>query len=253
MGLQGRISVRTNIVRVSTHSPLPRPVRVAFASDFHAGATTHPQMLVDACRALAALEPDVLLLGGDFVSVRAQYMAELTAALTLVAAPHGCFAVLGNHDLRANAAQVAAGLSAGGIELLVNRHVALTIDGCVLSICGLDDPIRGQPRADVAMNGAPGIRIVLMHSPDGLLSIGARAFAVAVCGHTHGGQVALPNGTPLLLPKGRLSRRYPSGRFDLADGEGGGIRTLIVSRGVGCSTLPIRLFAPPEVHLISLE
>ena len=251
LGLQGRITVRTD--RVSLPHPAPRrPIRVAFASDFHAGATTDPRVLRDACRALSDMNPDLLLLGGDFVSVRAAYITELAPLLTTVHAAHGCFAVFGNHDLRANAEHIASELSSRGISLIVNRRVSLTIQGTEIALCGLDDSIAGQPRGDV-LDGGSGIRLVLMHSPDGLLSIGERPFDVALCGHTHGGQIAAPGGFPLLLPHGRLNRRFPSGRFELPTGAGGKRRLLIVSRGVGCSTLPIRLFAPPEVHLVIIE
>ena len=50
-----------------------------------------------------------------------------------------------------------------------------------------------------AFAGAGGLRVVLMHAPSGLLDIGVEAFTVAVCGHTHGGQVALPSGRPLVV------------------------------------------------------
>ena len=96
------------------------------------------------------------------------------------------------------------------------------------------------------MSGVAGTTIVLMHSPDGLDAIGDRPFDLALCGHTHGGQVALPWGTPLLVPGGHLNRTYCAGRFAVGPG---GKSTLLVSRGVGCSTIPVRMFATPEVHL----
>jgi uncharacterized protein len=130
--------------------------------------------------------------------------------------------------------------------MLDNEHVRLPAPYDRLTICGLDDPTRGDPEPELALDPADGIRIVLMHSPEGLTHIGQRDFGLALCGHTHGGQVALPGGRPLLVPSGKLNRRYASGRFDLACENAG---TLIVSNGVGCSTIPIRLFAAPEVHL----
>jgi predicted MPP superfamily phosphohydrolase len=89
-----------------------------------------------------------------------------------------------------------------------------------------------------------------MHGPDGLLALGDRRFELAFCGHTHGGQVALPGGTPILIPGGALNRTYSNGLFDVRGAGAGG--KLLVSRGVGCSTLPVRLFAPPEVHLCEI-
>jgi uncharacterized protein len=247
-GLQGHFETSTLVVDAGRRARHPgaQPLRIAFASDFHAGATTHPALLSTACGALASLEPDVLLLGGDFVSVRAAYIDRLAPRFAEIPAPFGKFAVMGNHDLRANRAQVVRALERAGIQLLTNAHQTLRPPFHDVTICGLDDPTRGNPRADLALDGAPGTRIVLMHSPDGILSIGDRAFDLALCGHTHGGQIAAPWGQPLVVPSGRFSRQYCSGRFEL---EGTRPRMLLVSRGVGCSTIPVRLFAPPQVHL----
>jgi predicted MPP superfamily phosphohydrolase len=252
IGLQGRIRTSTMTLRARrSESPAAadsdrRPLRIAFASDFHAGATTDPRLLVEAFAALAALNPDVLLLGGDFVTVRARYIDQLAPLIAAIRAPHGKYAVLGNHDLRANRLLVTSELERAGVEMLANRHVTLASPFDDVSICGLDDPTRGSPRADLALERATGTRIVLMHSPQGMEELEDHPFDLALCGHTHGGQIALPSGTPVVVPEGQLNRRYPSGRFDVG---GPGARTLLVSRGVGCSTVPVRLFAAPEVHL----
>jgi hypothetical protein len=92
------------------------------------------------------------------------------------------------------------------------------------------------------------VRIVLMHAPSGLLDIRDHPFAVALCGHTHGGQIALPNGRPLIVGHGRLSREYSAGRYTL-----GGGRTLLVSRGVGCTAMPLRLNAAPSILVCTVH
>jgi uncharacterized protein len=221
-------------------------LRIGFASDFHAGATTHSELLADACNALAAFEPDILLLGGDFVSVRASYIDRLAPLIAAIDAPFGKFAVLGNHDLRADHRLVVKELEAAGVRMITNEYVTLGAPFNDVSICGLDDPTRGTPRADNALDGAEGTRIVLMHSPEGLKAIGDRRFELALAGHTHGGQVALPGGRPVLVPGGHLNRVYCSGCFQVGVDAP---RMLLVSRGVGCSTIPLRMFAAPEVHL----
>ena len=245
-GLQGRLRTTTTTVETPAGPTRSRPLRIAFASDFHAGATTHPRLLADACEALDRFEPDVLLLGGDFVSVRASYIDRLAPGLAAVRAPLGKFAVLGNHDLRANSAEVVQALENAGVRMLTNTRVTLPAPFDDVVLCGLDDATRGAPRADLALDGADGTRIVLMHSPEGLHALDDRPFALALCGHTHGGQVALPWGTPMLVPGGELNRRYHQGRFAVGAGNES---TLLVSRGIGCSTIPVRLFAAPEVHL----
>ena len=247
LGLQSGRPVHVDTVGVPvSRTNGVRPLRVAFASDFHAGATTSSRVLAKACAALDALEPDVLLLGGDFVSVRADDIHALAPLLAKVRAPLGKFGVFGNHDLRANRGVLAEALAAAGVRMLVNEVVRLPAPHDDVSIVGLDDPIRGTPRGEV-LDETDGMRILLMHAPDGLLAAGNRHFDLALCGHTHGGQIVLPGGVMPYLPHGTLSREYPVGVFQLE-----GDRTLLVSRGVGCSTVPVRFSCPAEIHVVTL-
>jgi len=247
MGLQGGLRCVESTVAVRGRAADAAPLRIAFASDFHAGPTTDPRQLRAACEALTAFRADVLLLGGDFVSVRAGYIDLLAPLLAEIPAPLGKFAVLGNHDLRANHPVIVRWLEEAGVEMLTNRRTRLPAPFDDIAICGLDDVTLGNPNPSLSVDEPAGMRVVLMHSPEGLLALGDRDFDLALCGHTHGGQVAFPSGRPVLIPGGELNRRYPSGLFQLSENGG---RTLLVSRGVGCSTLPVRLFAQAEVHLV---
>ena len=250
LGLHGSLTLEQRLVRVGRRPGAP-PLRVAFASDFHGGPSTHPKHIERALVLLAAAKPDVLLLGGDFVSLNVGYADEVARALGAIPAPLGRFAVLGNHDYRRHRAPIVArSLESNGIEVLRNTNVHLPPPHDDVWICGLDDVELGEPDADAAVNGADGVRVVLMHGPDGLLPLGNRRFELALAGHTHGGQVALPGGTPIILPGGALDRRYSHGFFHVRQDPLGAY--LLVSRGVGCSALPIRLFADPEVHLVEL-
>ena len=239
------------IVRATRHSisinhgsaPMP-PLKVAYASDFHAGPATDPEVLHAACAQLRAASPDVLLLGGDFVTVMPTEIDWLAKELGSIPAPLGRFAVLGNHDWWCDAAYVVRKLEEAGIKVLTNRNVRLQPPYDRVWICGLDDHWCGAPDAAAAVSNARDVRILLMHSPSGLLDLAGERFDLAFCGHTHGGQLALPGGIPIVVPYGRLSRKYSRGRFQLADD-----RTLIVSVGLGCVLLPLRLFAQPEVIL----
>lgn len=237
---------------VEVDLPAPRaglpPLRIAFASDFHAGPTTHPATLVAACDALARLEPDLLLLGGDFVSLNARHIQPLATLLGQVPVRLGRFAVLGNHDLWADDEPIVRHLSGAGIHVLINANWRLPPPYEHVWLCGLDDPSAGQPDATAALTGADGVRLMLMHSPEGLESLMHARFDLALCGHTHGGQIAWPSGKPIWVPPGHWNRRYPFGRHQL-DAPGA---VLIVSRGVGYGGLPLRLFAPAEVVTITI-
>ena len=249
LGLQPDPQLRTHTLELPGRTTDAPPLRVGFATDFHSGPTTHPGVIERACRVLADARPDVLLLAGDFVELHARHIDRLVPLLTAIPAPLGRFAVLGNHDLMGDDAYVAERLQAAGIQLLTNRSMPLPPPHDDVWLCGLDDPTRGEARADCALDGVPGSRVVLMHSPDGLLTIGDRPFDLALCGHTHGGQIVLPTGHVPYMPEGDLNRRFPRGVFQLGPN---GRRTMLVSRGVGCSTVPVRIYARPEVHLCTL-
>jgi predicted MPP superfamily phosphohydrolase len=242
MGMPLSPRVRRLTIALPEGPPAGRRLRIAYASDFHAGPATHPALLAAACAALRDAQPDLLLLGGDFVGADAAAVDVLAPLFREIPAPLGRLAVLGNHDWWSSPTRIRDALTAAGVQVLINRNVRLPPPFERVWICGLDDHLAGVPDADATLASAAGVRVVLMHSPSNLLDLGRHRFDLALCGHTHGGQIALPGGIPLLLPKGRLSRRHSRGRYDL---DGGGI--LIVSVGVGCTLLPFRAFAHPEI------
>jgi predicted MPP superfamily phosphohydrolase len=248
LGVQPEVTTTRYDIPILNPPGSLRPLRVAFASDFHAGPTTNPALLHAACDALQGAAPDVLLLGGDFVSVVPSEVEWLAAELGRIPAPFGRFAVLGNHDWCSDAPYVIRSLEREGIQVLINQNVRLPEPFDQVWICGLDDHGYGNPDPTGAVAGAAGIRIVLMHAPSGLLDLGQERFELALCGHTHGGQIALPSGAPIITPHGRLSRQYPRGRFELSNN-----RTLIVSVGLGCVVLPLRFFANPQIVLCDVR
>jgi predicted MPP superfamily phosphohydrolase len=247
LGLHGALAVVTHDIVVSSASALPRPLTIAFASDFHAGPTTHPDIFHHLADALIDCSPDVLVLGGDFVSCRARYLPRLLEPLARHRPWLGTYAILGNHDVWADADSITRQLDAAGITVLTNCSAKLAAPFEDVTLCGIDDPWVGEPDLPRAFAAAGKVRVFLLHSPDGLVLLRGQRFDLALAGHTHGGQVALPGGIPILTGGGPLSRRYSRGRFELS-GNG----PLIVSRGVGCSNLPIRWNSDPELTLCRL-
>jgi uncharacterized protein len=247
-GLHGKLRVTTHEVLIAKDARPDEPLVIAFASDLHAGPTTHPEIFSDLFDRLAEIRPHVLLLGGDFVSGKAIYAEALAEHLARCTPPMGKYAVLGNHDLWADEVQLTQLLAAAGVEVLVNRNMSLAAPFDSVSICGIDDPWTGNADATQAFKDAAQIRIFLTHSPDGLLLLNDEKFDVGFAGHTHGGQIALRDGTPLFVAEGPLSRAYSQGKFEI---EGNG--PLIVGRGIGCSNLPIRINADPELVICVLR
>jgi predicted MPP superfamily phosphohydrolase len=230
--------------RVTRHAPR---LRLAFVSDLHLGPTTASATLDAAFAQLAAARPDALLLGGDYVFLEAtpEKARELEQRVASVPA-RVKLAVLGNHDLWARHARLERALERAGARVLVDECARLPTPHEDVAVVGLDDPWTGRrdpARAFSARRGAA-FTIALCHSPDGLPWIAGRGVDLFVCGHTHGGQIALP-GRPLYVP-GRMGRRYPAGIFRVHDAD------VIVSRGVGATELPVRAFAPPDVVIVDI-
>ena len=247
LGGLGRVAVNRHAVALAPEQRLARPLRIAFASDFHAGPTTDPALFDDLLAALAREQPDVLLLGGDYVSFDAHHVDALRGFLHAARAPLGTFAVLGNHDIWNGRARIEATLAASGVEVLVNRSAALPAPFAQVSVCGIDDPWTGLPSAEAAFSGAGPVRIYLMHSPDGLFRLDGQRFDLGLAGHTHGGQIASRTGTPLFRPSGPCSREYCHGRYEIQDNG-----PLLVGRGIGCAGIPLRLNADPELLICTL-
>jgi predicted MPP superfamily phosphohydrolase len=232
---------------------LPKPLgsapqlRLGFAADFHAGPLTPPDSIRAACEALTAAKPDLILLGGDFVTVAPRHVTRVQELIGGLRAPLGVFAVLGNHDHWAGAQVVEAALRDAGVEFLINRSHRLRAPFENVLLAGLDDHLTGHPDPEGPQWDPTATTILLIHSPSGLLDAGDRPFDIALAGHTHGGQIHLPGGFAPVVPKGAFSRRYLAGRYALP----GGAR-LLVTVGIGNSSIPIRLGPVPEVLICDL-
>jgi predicted MPP superfamily phosphohydrolase len=223
------------------------PLKLAFASDLHIGPLTSPRLLDRAFEALAAFEADVLVLGGDYVSLEVTAAAGERLRQLVASVPAATkVGVLGNHDLWTDHGLVERALAAGGVRVLVNESLRLPPPHDDVAIVGLDEPWCGAPDPDRAFADvtAP-VRVAVTHAPEGHPFIAGRGAALMLCGHTHGGQVALPSGPVVVY--GPLGRKYPTGLYDV-DGL-----HLYVSRGLGNVDVPLRWNAPAEVALFTLS
>lgn len=260
---------RPRIVRHEIADPrwtLP-DLTVAVLADLHVCRPWTPLSAVARIVAATnALRPDLILLPGDFIAdrnlpARSVPAEEIVAALSPLAAPLGVAAVLGNHDWwdcrlsrRTGYARnaVAEALEASAIRLLSNGAVRLD-HGPGFWLVGLDSqcalrrlghPGLHDPGTAFAAVPAGAPAILMAHEPDYFAEGDGRAF-LQISGHTHGGQVNLAGWRPL-TPSAYRSR-YGWGHVR-EDG-----RHLIVSGGIGYSGLPLRVFQPPEITLVSLR
>jgi predicted MPP superfamily phosphohydrolase len=228
-------------------------VRAGVLSDLHAGV---PHMGLQAIRRaideLNAREPDVHLLLGDYLDasqfLRRDLAPERVAEeLGRLRAPLGTVAVVGNHDWRSSGDRMWRALQDVGITVLEDRAVELHAPGGSFWVAGLGDLRHRRPDIGAALRDVPRDApvLVLSHDPDMFPGVPTRV-SLTLAGHTHGGQVAIPLLRRPLMPS-YYGERYARGHVV----EHG--RHLLVTSGLGTSGLPIRLFAPPEVHVLTLR
>jgi predicted MPP superfamily phosphohydrolase len=249
IGLQGTLEIAEHVFRVRRSRGAPAKLRIVFVSDFHAGPTVHRSLLADTFSAIEEAHGDLLLLGGDFVSFHAKYVTELVEPLRRIEPPLGKYGVLGNHDLLGDDAYITARLHDAGVKILVNENVRLAAPHDDVWICGLDDWNEGQPDARKAFQGATGTRVLLAHQPDALSVLEGESFDLGLFGHVHGGQFLLRNRRPVIRHRGPISRLYMHGGVFHTGVDN---RPVLVSRGIGTSTLPGRRHADPQVHICTL-
>ncbi|MFT5685660.1 MAG: putative MPP superfamily phosphohydrolase [Myxococcota bacterium] len=247
--LPGRSVVHPQHLDLRILPPGTPPLRLAFLSDLHIGPTTPPALLDAAFACVTDWAPDILALGGDYVFLEASEAVAAELSRRVAAVPAAVkVAVMGNHDLWTFHHRLEDALTRAGATVLTNDALRLPAPHADVALLGIDDPWTGSPDAETAVTacGDASVRIALSHSPDGVPLLSESRADLILCGHTHGGQIALPGGVPLVVP-GPMGKVWPWGLHRLADGW------LFVSRGLGGVEIPMRSFAPPDVALITLR
>jgi len=222
--------------------------RIALVTDLHAGPCVPPWWLEHVAGQVAALDPDVIALGGDFVSHARSDLDGLEGVLQQFRARDGVIAVLGNHDHWIGAEHVVPVLERGGARVLMNEHVVIRRGPHALAIAGVDDFSHGAVRLDDALAGIPldVPRVLLSHNPDLVEYIPQDVRVdVMLSGHTHNGQLHLPLVGPLTVPS-QFGATYLHGLKRCRSTQ------LYVSAGVGMASIPWRWGNPPELPLIEL-
>jgi predicted MPP superfamily phosphohydrolase len=223
-------------------------MRIGFITDTHVGPFISPDDLARATKLIADERPDLILLGGDYVSESARYTASAVEIIWELVreTPLGGYAVLGNHDLSVSRTRVGEALRAIGIPVLRNQAVSVGYNGDELWIGGIDETLLGDPKPDLTFAQVPAgaAAIALWHEPQFAEQAAAQGAFLQLSGHTHGGQIRIPGVGPVGLPVD--GKRYVIG---LENAAGMAIYT---ARGVGVYRPPLRFNCPPEVTLVTL-
>ncbi|HEX3029240.1 MAG TPA: metallophosphoesterase [Clostridia bacterium] len=223
--------------------------RIVYASDIHCCKFFTAKRVAALVRKINSLKPDIILLGGDYVSNSPQYIAPCFKELSELKAPLGKYAVLGNHDHWESAAQTRSCMEKAGIKLLDNQSTWIYVKGKRIKIGGVgdyweDSQIIGNTVSDVKESD---FVLLLSHNPDYTEQIKTRKVDLVLSGHTHGGQVTLFGLWAPVLPSD-YGQKYLKGLVETP------FTKVLISNGVGTSGhLPLRLFARPQINVITLK
>jgi predicted MPP superfamily phosphohydrolase len=228
---------------------------IALLSDFHYDPIFSVHPIRSAVEIVNRLNPDLVALAGDFISVpwvgsavKAAACAEPCAQLLAkLRAPYGVWSALGNHDALTDPDRVTNALKTVGISTLSNKAVAIEKEGARFWLGGVDDVLAGSPDLPSTLQGIPAEEAVVLmaHEPDYADYVADYPVDLQLSGHTHGGQVRIPFAPPLYLPE--MARKYIWGVFKIQG------LTLYTSAGIGTVDLPVRWNCPPEVTLITVR
>lgn len=236
-------------------------------SDLHLGPHVDSHQIRRAVDLANDLNPDLIVLTGDFVSRFASYAKPCAQELSRLTAPYGIYAITGNHDQWTDDDVVTAELQRVGISVLRNEACQLLVGTEAIWLVGIDDAGvtgitggSGISQSDFAAlwveqrdayqrltanipSGEPAI--LLVHNPDFVETVSLAGISLALCGHTHGGQIRFPIMGPLVLPS-LYGQRYAGGLVEC------GGTPIYVNRGIGLISPPLRFLCRPEITLLRL-
>jgi uncharacterized protein len=231
--------IQVEQINISTPKLASGRITIAQISDLHLGIMMGDAFLERVINKLREIKPDIVVATGDIVDGQGDNLDALARRFQTYTPPLGAYAVTGNHEYYAGLENSLRFLDSAGFTVL--RGESARAGGIVL--VGVDDPTSGQQaRSDtstaLASVTANDFIVLLKHQP---VVDGDTPFDLQLSGHIHGGQI---------FPFAYLTRLVygvHTGLTELADG-----RKLYISRGVGTWGPPIRLFAPPEITLITI-
>lgn len=237
-------------VRIANLPPSLHGMRLALLGDLHVGLFTRGSRLDQIFSTTAELDPEVVMIAGDMIDDDPHFVPKLLAGTRTLPATIPIVGVLGNHEMYGAPESVIAQLRGSRIRLLVNEGFPLRD----LWIAGVSDRAASQmpnlkhftPDLAKALAGKPpnAIPVALSHQPTIISDARKHGLPLAVCAHTHGGQLGF---RPLRWSLAGVFLPYHMGLYDVPPTQ------LFVNTGTGYWLLPFRLGMTPEITLIELR
>lgn len=233
--------------KVDIQGNVKKDVRIAHISDTHFRSGFGAEKAQEIVTKIQGLHPDIIVFTGDFMDFYDKTKAfkdTLPPLFEKLQAPYGKYAIYGNHDIGGGAKHVyATMMKDSGFHLLFNDNIEIQELG--IAFFGVDDNQLGYADVKLCDKQLQPYQILLSHEPDFIDEIDCQHIHLALCGHTHGGQVALPILKNIILPKG--GRCYRKGLYHKQNMK------IFVSSGIGTTKLRLRFGNVPEICLLKIH
>lgn len=264
VGYAGRNNLKTEHVQMSFSNLPPsfNGFRIVQISDLHASFWVERDYLMQVVNKINELEKDLVVITGDIITgsvndfwkkwlpiLKGNYLSMAIEVLAKLKGKNK-IAVLGNHDHwdgKETEMRLVSELERIGFSVLRNSSEKLTKGTENVYVAGTDDYWFSY-NFDKAINGVPknSFKILLSHNPDVTIDTQKETkIDLTLCGHTHGGQIAVPFISPYFIPIKNPSR-YFKGLVKEPYGY------TYVNRGIGTLIFPFRIGAPPEITHFTL-
>ena len=233
------------VTETTTTDKLTGELRIMQLSDIH--MRDNPAQLSSIVTQVRDAQPHLIVIAGDTLNTHNDTLEPLDELFTQLAGLGiPMYAVLGNHDHWSKELPQLIELYARyGVRLIDNTHEVVSGEFGTLTLLGAGDAYTDHAHLDQALQGAPaeGFRFLLTHAPEILPQLETADVDYAVCGHTHGGQVAMPFIGALYVPGQGFFPKHSRGRYQA------GKATLYIDSGIGTSGMKVRFLVQSQIVL----
>ncbi len=243
--------IEAQLIRVKkiefTSEKVNKEIKVVFISDIHYGDYYYKGRLKNIVKKINNLTPDIVIIGGDYLSyeknreIKEEVLSRLFSELKKIKSKHGVITVLGNHDYYLNKKMplLFDHIKNNKIILLKNTARQMNINDNTIILQGTDDLKEGCIDISKLHSNQAYLNILISHNPDFFEKYPVY-FDIALSGHTHGGQITIL-GMYSPLTGSEYGQKY------VRNINKNSKSIIITTKGLGCSMLPFRFFAVPEI------
>lgn len=222
--------------------------KIAFLTDIHHGKCFSKDKLTQLIDKTNSLNPDLILLGGDYIDKNKAMIKSFFEEAKKLTAPLGVYGVLGNHDRIIDENMSENYLLKSGIVPLDNKAVFIRKGKSRIRLGGVGDFKTANQNLRPMLKGTrdTDFMLLLTHNPDYVKKLPKNRIDLVFCGHTHGGQISYKGVWSPTVVKG-IDMKYLTGVVKKDN------TTVIISNGIGTVGIPLRICAKPQIWLVDLE